>query len=151
MQRPYLPARQHPGWNWKTALLSASGRAAVFGLGVMHSGGAPTLRMLMVEVLLAALIGGFQGGLLQAMRAIEPVWSGNLLAIAATGLIVHPAEYILHRMVGDSGVQSGIASSFLYTILASQCTLHLMRKGRLLAGSPRLTNSSSGSGTIQHY
>jgi hypothetical protein len=126
-----------PLWNWKTAALSAAGRASLFALAGLHSSPSVALKAMLTELALAALLGGFQGALLQSLRGVTPVWRANLLSIAMIAAVVHPAELLAHTLLRNPERGLGLLLSWFYTICAAQFTLHLMRRGLLITGLPR--------------
>jgi len=126
---------QWRAWNWKTAALGSSGRVALFGLAFIHSSRASAAKSMLVELLLTAALGGFQGAILQAMRHLEPPWRASFLSLAAISLVVHPSEFLVHTLLGNSRAHAGIAFSFLFTVFASQLSLCLMRRGLFITGA----------------
>lgn len=122
-------------WNWKTALFSAFLRAVLFAAVALRAGPPTVLKVVLVEFVITTVAAGFQGALTQALRGIEPAWRATLLCTLAVALINHPAEYLFHTLAGTPHTAAGIAVSLVYTIIATQFSLYVMRAGVFLAGA----------------
>ncbi|MGD1091013.1 MAG: hypothetical protein ABSB35_03360 [Bryobacteraceae bacterium] len=132
----YLIAR----WNWKSALLSAVFRAALFLRATFRA--SPTLTFSaslvalsasLVEFVLAFALAGFGGAFAQAYRRARPNW----LAFGASFLpaaLWHTSDLLLHALRHTPRMPVSTAISIGYSIAATAATLALMRKGVLLVG-----------------
>ncbi|HML16963.1 MAG TPA: hypothetical protein VK419_08045 [Bryobacteraceae bacterium] len=117
----YLLAR----WNWKSALLSAVVRSALFlrSASVQASG---------AEFCVALAMAGFLGAFAQAYRQVRPRWLACLMASVMPLGLLHACEFAAHRITGAPA--RAIAVSIVYSVLSSTVTVFLMRRGIWLAG-----------------
>lgn len=117
----YLLAR----WNWKSALLSAIVRSALFL-------GSASVQASAVEFCVALAMAGFLGAFAQAYRQVRPRWLAYLLASVMPLGLLHACEFAAHLITGAP--VRAIGASILYSVFASTATMFLMRRGIWLAG-----------------
>src|SRR5262245_4799238 len=79
-------------WNWKSALVSAVCRAAVFAAANAPSGHTAALRAALVELGFRTVMSGVLGGLTETLSVAAPRWPA-LVLLPAFG---HASEYAVH-------------------------------------------------------
>src|SRR5215472_12670117 len=94
LSRPdfYLLAR----WNWKSALLSALIRSALFYRATLDSGHAAARSASFTEFILALALAGFTGAVAQAYRKARPRRLALVIAAAMPPLLWHGFELAAH-------------------------------------------------------
>ena len=135
LHRPdlYLLAR----WNWKSALLSAIVRSALFFGVTLRAGHSAALSASATEFALALTLAGFVGALAQAYRRAQPRWLAFLMAASMPPAVWHAFEFAAHLLNGTPRIFYGVGISMVYSALTSALTLSLMRSGIWLAGDER--------------
>jgi hypothetical protein len=90
VRRPdlYLLAR----WNWKSALLSAICRSALFFRATWSAGHAVALAASATEFALALAMAGFVGAFAQAYRGAHPRWLAFVMAASMPPAVWHACE-----------------------------------------------------------
>jgi hypothetical protein len=129
----YLLAR----WNWKSALLSAVVRSALFFRMTLSAGHSVALSASGTEFALALALAGFVGAFAQAYRGAQPRWLALLMASAAPPAVWHACELAAHLLSGTPGIYRSVSLSIAYSGITSALTLFLMRRGVWLAGEER--------------
>jgi hypothetical protein len=100
----------------------------------LGAGRATACRAFLIELAVSTALAGFQGAISQAMRRIQPVWRATLLCAGAVAIINHPIEFLLHSLVHTPNAPTAIFFSLVYTLVATRCSLYLMRHGLFVAG-----------------
>jgi hypothetical protein len=124
-------------WNWKTALLSAAFRVAVWpaskatGARLVAPG---ALRGLAIEFLFRLAIGGFWGSLLQAFAEAQPAWLAGLFTIVLLPACAHGLEYFVLRAGGAAHAGALTIISMVFSVLSLLVNWALMRRGILVTG-----------------
>lgn len=124
-------------WNWKTALLSALFRIAVWpasklaGVTLLSSG---AIRGLWIELLFRLAIGGFWGSMLQAFAGAQPAWLAGVSMVALLPGCAHGLEYLILRAGGAAHAGVVTFTSVAFSILSVLVNWGLMRKGILVTG-----------------
>lgn len=126
----YLLAR----WNWKSALLSAVVRSALFFGATLRAGHSAALSASAIEFALALTLAGFVGALAQAYRCAQPRWLAFLMAASLPPAVWHVFELAAHLWNQTPRMYYGVGISMVYSALTSALTLLLMRRGIWLAG-----------------
>jgi hypothetical protein len=129
----YLLAR----WNWKSALLSAIFRSALFFGATLRAGHSAALSASATEFALALTLAGFVGALAQAYARAHPRWLAFLMAVSIPPALWHACELAVHLLRGTPRVYYGVSVSVAYSAVTSVLTLWLMRRGIWLAGEER--------------
>jgi hypothetical protein len=123
-----------PFWNWKSALLSANCRAAIFLAANLPAGLGAGGRAWLTEFLFRTIASGVLGSLTQrcACRALPPrLWTLAVLGISAVG---HALEYLVHRAAGTPRIGTALAGSILFTIFSTSFHLYVMRRNVFTTG-----------------
>jgi hypothetical protein len=125
------------GWNWKTALLSAICRAALWPaamVGHAKAFSADSLRGFWIEFVFRLAIGGFWGSLLQAFCAARPAWlAGLYLAVLLPGIAIC-LEFLALQVGGARRAGTITMTSMAFSLISLLVNWGLMRKGMLLTG-----------------
>jgi hypothetical protein len=129
----YLLAR----WNWKSALLSAIVRSALFFGATLRAGHSAAVSASAIEFALALTLAGFIGALAQAYRRAHPRWLAFLMAASLPPVLWHACELAAHLLNRTPRIYYGVSLSMAYSVLTSMLTLLLMRRGIWLAGEER--------------
>jgi hypothetical protein len=124
-------------WNWKTALLSATFRIAVWptsklaGAKLLAPG---ALQGLLIESLFRLSIGGFWGSLLQAFVNAQPAWLAGLCMVVFLPAGAHVVEYLVLRAGGAAHAEVITLTSMVCSLLSLVVNWSLMRRGILVTG-----------------
>lgn len=129
------PTRLLRAWNWKSATVSASIRAAIFFVANLQGGREAAWAAWSTEFVLRLATSGFYGGLTQEFSAIEPEWHGMLAAMVVLPVLSHALEIIVHLMRGTSELVVSIAASMAFTVLSTTFNVFAMRRGALVTGN----------------
>jgi hypothetical protein len=124
-------------WNWKTALLSAIFRLAVWPMSkaagaMLLSPGA--VRGLAIEFAYRLAIGGFWGSLLQVFAVARPAWLAGVFIVVLLPGCVHWLEYLILRAGGAEHAGAITLTSIVFSIVSLLVNWGLMRKGILVTG-----------------
>jgi len=124
-------------WNWKTALLSAITRLAVWPASKLGQGkllSSASFRALAIEFAFRLVVGGLWGSLLQAFSAALPTLQNGIgLVIAMVGF-THVLEYVALRAGGAAQAGALTVTSIGLSALSLFINWRLMRLGMLLTG-----------------
>ncbi len=124
-------------WNWKTAVLSATCRLAVWPAS--KAAGAMLLtpgafRGLLIEFLFRLAIGGFWGSLLQVFAEAQPAWLAGLFMVTFLPACAHGLEYFVLRAGGAAHAGALTVVSIIFSVLSILVNWVLMRRGILVTG-----------------
>ena len=122
-------------WNWKSAVISAIVRAAIFFAANLPSGRAAAWAAFSTEIWFRLATSGFYGGLTQELGRVEPEWKGMLAATIALPLISHTLELCVHVARGTPALFLSILVSIAFTVLSTAFNVFAMRRGALVTGS----------------
>ena len=128
--RHYLLAR----WHWKSALVSAVIRGALFFAATVRSGLDAATAAFAIEFVFRAVASGVFSSVTQAFRRATPDWAATLVVVAALPAIAHVLEYGVHWFGGTAQLGRAMAASVGFTVLSAAFTLYVMRRGALLVG-----------------
>ena len=128
-------------WNWKTALLSALFRGALFALAP-GMGGPGLLRSVLIEMAFRGVVGGFWGSLLQAFRAARPAWLAGLFVGALLPASAHALEFAFLEMGKTARIGLAMAISISFSVASLLFNWLLMRKGLMVTGKGAATLAS---------
>jgi hypothetical protein len=124
-------------WNWKSAVLSALVRSALFFSATRRAGHSAALSASATEFALALTLAGFVGALAQAYCRAHPRWLAFLMAASMPPAVWHAFELAAHLLNGTPRIFHAVGISMAYSGLTSALTLLLMRRGIWLAGEER--------------
>ena len=129
------PLRLVLRWNWKSAVVSAVIRAAIFFTANLPSGRAAAWAAFSTEIWFRLATSGFYGGLTQELGRVEPEWQGMLAATIALPLISHALELCVHAVRGTPALLLSVLASMAFTVLSTSFNVFAMRRGALVIGS----------------
>lgn len=124
-------------WNWKSALLSSVGRAAIFFGISLQSGIAAALAAGQTEFIYRALAAGFYGGLTARLSRMEPPWIGTWSALIVVPAIAHTIEYSVHYWAGTANAGEAVLASIAVSVATTRVNVFAMRRGLLVTGANR--------------
>jgi hypothetical protein len=125
------------GWNWKTAVLSAICRAALWPAAIVGHAkefSADSLRGFWIEFVFRLAIGGFWGSLLQAFCAARPAWLAGLYLGVLLPAIALCLEFLALQAGGARHAGTITVTSIAFSLISLLVNWGLMRKGMLLTG-----------------
>jgi len=128
--RRYLVGR----WNWKSALVSAIVRSAMFFRAVLGASPPAALSASIIEFVLAFALAGFGGALAQSYRNAQPRWLAIFIAAFVPPAVWHGSEFAVNFLSGTPNLHVGMALSMLYSVAATLTTVTLIRRGLWLSG-----------------
>lgn len=121
-------------WNWKSAVLSAGIRGAIFFAANIRAGLAPAIRAVLVELLFVAATNGFYGALTQAFAAARPFWAAAVAVMVLVPAVAHSLEFVFHWAAGTPLLGRSILASVAFSIISALFNLYAMRRGVLVVG-----------------
>jgi hypothetical protein len=124
-------------WNWKAALLSACLRGTLFFAATLKAGPRAALSALLIEAAFYAVVSGFYGALLEALRQAQPVWAATLTVMLLLPTFNHTLEFTLHWLGGTPQLKTALLASILVSLCSACFNLFVMRRGVLLVGADR--------------
>lgn len=124
-------------WNYKTAILSALVRGAIFFVTTATAGLAAAAAAMAAEFGFRFLTAGFYGALTQWFRRVEPALLGTAGAIVVLPVVAHSLEFIVHSWRGTPNLATGMAASIAFTCVSTAFNLFAMRRGALIIGDGR--------------
>ena len=122
-------------WNYKSAVLSALCRGALFYAANRSAGPTAAAAALCTEVVFRFATAGFYGALTQAFRSVQPRrvgLAGALLVVPAVG---HALEFAVHAWRETPALGRSIGLSILFTAVSTAFHLFAMQRGVLIVGS----------------
>lgn len=123
-------------WNWKTALLTAAIRGAIFFSTNVTAGLAIASEVLVRDLVFRVPLGGLYGAISQAFSGARPSWAVYLMVMIVIPGIAHAAEFLVHWSGGTPRLSAAITTSIAFSIFSAVFNLFLMRRGALLTGVP---------------
>jgi hypothetical protein len=121
-------------WNYKTAVLSALVRAAIFFAANAKAGADAATAAMLTEFCFRFATSGFYGALTQRFRRVEPPAIGLLGAVLLLPAIAHSLEFVVHTLRGTPELAASMAASIAFTMLSTAFNLFAMRRGALMVG-----------------
>jgi hypothetical protein len=135
VRQPY--ARMVRRWNWKSALLSAVIRAAIFFATNLRAGVDAAMGAALAELIFRACTSGFYGVITEAFVSVRPVAVATMTTMVLLPLVAHAVEFLLHALRGTPELERRIAASIAFTSVSTSFTLFAMRHGALITGDGR--------------
>jgi hypothetical protein len=124
-------------WNWKSALLSAAVRAALFFVTNLPAGGRAALAAAGAELLFRGATSGFYGAMTEAFASASPPWVGTIAATTLVPTVSHTLEFVVHFLRGTPRLASSVVASMGFTVMSTAFNLFAMRRGLLIVGQGR--------------
>jgi len=128
------PVRLLERWNWKSALVSALIRSAIFFSTNLSRGRSAAWAAFTTEIVLRLATSGFYGGLTQELGRVEPAWTAMVAAMVALPLLSHGLEFAVHAWRGTPALLVSISASAAFTVLSTAFNVFAMRRGALITG-----------------
>ncbi len=122
-------------WNWKAAVLSAIGRAALFFLTNLPAGLAAATSAAGTEIGYRLLAAGFYGTLTERFARLDATRGSTVAALLVVPGIAHSIEYVVHRNAGTAMAGTSVLVSIAVSIATTRLNLSAMRHGLLVVGS----------------
>ena len=129
-------------WNWKSAILSSSFRAALFFATNLAAGLPAAVAALQTELLFRGVTSGFYGALTEAFRDAEPPWAAAVTVMILLPFANHSIEFLVHWARGTQKLVPSIIASVVFTALSTLFNFFAMRRGALIVGAGRGSLSS---------
>jgi hypothetical protein len=126
-------------WNWKSALLSAIIRGALFFAANATAGWRAASAALVTELVFRACTSGFYGAVTEAMAPVRPVRAATMATLILLPALSHALELAVHYLRGTPELARSIAVSAAFTVLSTGFNLFAMRRGVLVVGPGRGT------------
>lgn len=120
-------------WNWKSALLSAMLRGAIFFTTNLTFGVEAAGRALLVDAVFRIPLVGVYAAVTQAFKMVEPAWAASI-AVIALAAVAHLVELVVHVSAGTPAVQASVLASIVFSAVSSLFNLFAMRRGVLVVG-----------------
>jgi hypothetical protein len=121
-------------WNYKTAILSALVRGAIFFATTASAGVGAAASALAAESGFRFVTAGFYGSLTQAFRRVQPDALGTAAAVVALPVIAHSLEFAVHSWRATPNLAAGMSASIAFTCASTAFNLFAMRRGALIVG-----------------
>lgn len=121
-------------WNWKSAVLSAAGRASLFFLTNLPAGVDAAVAAAGTEVGYRLLAAGFYGTLTERFARLEATRGSTIAALLVIPGIAHGIEYLVHRGAGTAMAGASVLVSIAVSIMTTRLNLSAMRHGLLVVG-----------------
>lgn len=129
-------------WNWKSATLSAAGRAPIFLLTTYTYGWRAVTVAVTAEALYRAGSAGFFAAFTQALRNRRPRWLTMLLVAVLIPAISLVLDCFLHLAMGTPNLMRGMLAGTLVSAVTSLFNWYSMRRGTLLVGRTGMSFAS---------
>jgi hypothetical protein len=124
-------------WNYKSAVMSAVLRAAIFFATNRAAGIDAALAAMTTEFMFRISTAGFYGAVTQAFRRVEPPQAGTMAAMVVLPLIAHSLELTVHWWRGTPELGLSMAASVAFTTVSTAFNLFAMRRGAFVVGAGR--------------
>lgn len=129
-----LPQTIARAWNWKSAVLSAIGRASLFFLTNLPAGLDAAVSAAGTEIGYRLLAAGFYGTLTERFARLEATRGSTVAALIVVPGIAHGIEYVVHRSAGTALAGTSVLVSVAVSIATTRLNLSAMRHGLLVVG-----------------
>jgi hypothetical protein len=124
-------------WNWKSALLSAITRAALFFAANVTAGWRAASAAFATELVFRACTSGFYGAITEAFVPVRPVRAAAAATMILLPVLSHALELAVHLSRGTPELARSIAASVAFTVVSTGFNLFAMRRGALVVGPGR--------------
>ena len=129
-------------WNWKSALLSAGLRGAIFFSANLTVSLDAAVRAMAVDATFRIPMVGVYAAVIQAFADAEPPWLAACVVTVAVPAVAHGVEFTVHAIARTPALAVSVAASVAFSILSSAFNLFAMRHGALRVG-PRSSSFRS--------
>jgi hypothetical protein len=121
-------------WNWKSALLSAINRSAIFSIATMKRGRAEMSIAVLVEIIFVCATSGIYAAFTQAMRFAEPEWLAATVVALVIPSALYGVDYAAHFYTGMHRVRPAVTFATGLSVLSTLFNLFMMRRGAMVVG-----------------
>ena len=126
-------------WNWKSAVLSALTRGALFFFANLGAGVSSAVGAMVIEAAFYISVAGFYGAATERFRHTRPAWLATLTMMFLMPALNHTLEFALHWTHGTKKLTSSIAASIGFSMLSAVFNLFAMRRGAFIVGAEQQT------------
>ena len=124
-------------WNWKSAVLSALTRGALFFFANLRAGVSAAIGAMLIEALFYITVAGFYGSATEAFRKARPAWLATAMMMFVMPAINHSLEFALHWSSGTKKLTTSIIVSVAFSMLSAMFNLFAMQRGAFIVGAER--------------
>jgi hypothetical protein len=124
-------------WNWKSAVLSALTRGALFFFANLSAGVGAALGAMTIESVFYITVAGFYGAVTQTFRRAQPHWLATLTIMGLMPAVNHTLEFALHWVGGTKKLTASIIASICFSMLSACFNIFAMRRGAFIVGAER--------------
>lgn len=124
-------------WNWKSAVLSALTRGALFFLANLRAGFSAALGAMFIEAAFYIVVAGFYGSATEAFRRARPAWLALLIMMLVMPATNHTLEFLLHWASGTRKLTTSIVASVSLSMISAVFNLFAMQRGAFIVGTER--------------
>ncbi|MEK7834469.1 MAG: hypothetical protein AAB401_25495 [Acidobacteriota bacterium] len=124
-------------WNWKSAVLSALTRGALFFFANLGAGVSAALGAMSIEAAFYITVAGFYGSATEAFRRARPAWLATLTMMFVMPALNHSLEFLLHWVSGTKKLTTSIVASISLSMISAVFNLFAMQRGAFIVGAER--------------
>ena len=124
-------------WNWKSAVLSALTRGALFFFANLGAGFSAAIGSMGLEMAFYITVAGFYGSATEAFRKARPAWLATAMMMFVMPAINHSLEFALHWSSGTKKLTTSIIVSVAFSMLSAMFNLFAMQRGAFIVGAER--------------
>jgi hypothetical protein len=121
-------------WNWKCALLSATGRSIVYMTAMARTGLRSGLAIVLVEMAYVTLTAGLYAGMQQQALQFRSRLLGNATIVLGVPSLAQAFDWLTHLAAGAPAPGKAIATVSVFAFVSALFHLHVMRRGAFLTG-----------------
>lgn len=126
-------------WNWKSAVLSALTRGALFFFANLKAGLSAAVGAMSIEAMFYITVAGFYGAATEKFRRTRPAWLATMAMMVLMPALNHTLEFLLHWTGGTRKLTTSIIASIGFSMLSAVFNLFAMRRGAFIVGEDRQT------------
>lgn len=130
-------SRWRTAWNWKSALVSAIGRAPIFFAINLTAGLPAALAAFQTEFLYRVVAAGFYGALTEYFARLPSRGAATWAALIVLPTLAHAVEYVVHWWAGTPRIGPAIVASVAVSVATTRFSLFVMRRGLFVSRSDR--------------
>ena len=123
--------------NWKSAVLSALTRGALFFFANLGAGLSAAVGAMSVEAAFYVTVAGFYGSATETFRRARPAWLATVTIMVLMPAVNHTLEFLLHWSSGTKKLTTSIVASICFSMLSAVFNLFAMRRGAFIVGVGR--------------
>lgn len=124
-------------WNWKSAVLSALTRGALFFFANLGAGVSAAVGAMGLEMVFYISVAGFYGSATEAFRRARPAWLATVVMMVVMPTINHSLEFALHWANGTRKLTTSIVASVSLSMISAVFNLFAMQRGAFIVGAER--------------